>query len=340
MDLGVVGRDRGGDVLENRGLARLGWRDDKAALPLADGGDEIDRATRDRVLPMLHDEPLVRIDRSHVDEPRSILHLLGKMPVDGVDAVERRVFLVVTCGTALTGEIVTATQGVAPDRALPHIDVVLAGEIPSATEESISLGKDIEDTRDLDEALGLDHRIVEDIDDLGLLLRGLETHIELGGLGPKLHDLERLQVLPGHLRLDRLAPVAPTGPAMAPMVVDGIPVGPVIALPLLVLLAGTPLGRSTLLVTGCLLAVRLLRSTLARRSLALRGRAGWPVSATLRHVGGDGGPFRRYGAICRRRAIRAHGISRRRGPIRRRGLDCGCGSLRGFHHGSGAILLL
>ena len=108
----------------------------------------------------------------------------------------------------------------------------------------------------------------------------------------------------------------------------------------LVLLAGTPLGRSTLLVTGCLLAVRLLRSTLARRSLALRGRAGWPVSATLRHVGGDGGPFRRYGAICRRRAIRAHGISRRRGPIRRRGLDCGCGSLRGFHHGSGAILLL
>jgi hypothetical protein len=69
--LGVVVRDRGGDALQDAGLAGLGRRDDQAALAAAERGDDVDAAPGGAVavgrVPLagqqLEDEALRRVER-------------------------------------------------------------------------------------------------------------------------------------------------------------------------------------------------------------------------------------------------------------------------------------
>ena len=50
----MVHADRVGDLLQERRLPGLGWRDDEAPLALADRGNEVDHARLERFAPGFH----------------------------------------------------------------------------------------------------------------------------------------------------------------------------------------------------------------------------------------------------------------------------------------------
>ena len=85
MHLGVVNRDRLADLLEDRGLAGLGRGHDQATLTLADRRHDVDGATGNGVLAVLHAQRLVGIDRGEVAELGAVANLLGVQTVDGRD---------------------------------------------------------------------------------------------------------------------------------------------------------------------------------------------------------------------------------------------------------------
>ena len=70
MYLGVAGRDRGGDGLQDHGLARLGRGHDEAALALADGGHEVDNPGRVGRIAVLESQALLGVERGQVVEVR------------------------------------------------------------------------------------------------------------------------------------------------------------------------------------------------------------------------------------------------------------------------------
>ena len=77
MHLGVVDRDGLADLLEDRGLAGLGRRHDQATLTLADRRHDVDGATGNGVLAVLHAQRLVGIDRGEVTKLGAVANLLG-----------------------------------------------------------------------------------------------------------------------------------------------------------------------------------------------------------------------------------------------------------------------
>ena len=77
VHLGVVNRDRLADLLEDCGLAGLGRGHDQATLTLADRRHDVDGATGNGVLAMLHAQRLVGIDRGEVTELGAVANLLG-----------------------------------------------------------------------------------------------------------------------------------------------------------------------------------------------------------------------------------------------------------------------
>ncbi len=85
VHFGVVDRDRLANLLENRGLAGLGRRHDQAALALADRRHDIDGATGDGILAVLHTQRLIGIDRGKIAKLGAVTGLLGIKAVDGRD---------------------------------------------------------------------------------------------------------------------------------------------------------------------------------------------------------------------------------------------------------------
>ena len=88
VHLGIVNRDRLADLLEDRGLASLGRRHDQATLALADRRHDVDGATGDGVLAVLHTQRLIGIDRGEVAKLGTVSDLLGIHAVDGRDLGE------------------------------------------------------------------------------------------------------------------------------------------------------------------------------------------------------------------------------------------------------------
>ena len=72
MDLRVIRRDGGRDILQDGRLARLRRRYDKTALAFADRRRKIDHAGGDRALAVLHNQALIRINGSQVRELRTL----------------------------------------------------------------------------------------------------------------------------------------------------------------------------------------------------------------------------------------------------------------------------
>ena len=88
VHLGIVDRDRLADLLEDRGLAGFWWRHDQATLALADRRHDVDGATGDGILAVLHAQRLIGIDRGKVAELGAIADLLGIHAVNGRDLGE------------------------------------------------------------------------------------------------------------------------------------------------------------------------------------------------------------------------------------------------------------
>ena len=109
VDLGVVGRDRVGDLLQHDRLAGLGRRDDEAALALADRGDEVDDALRELLGLGLEAQALLRVERRQLAELDAGRGVLDRQAVDRVDLDERVVLLAAATARPRAGCLIAPT---------------------------------------------------------------------------------------------------------------------------------------------------------------------------------------------------------------------------------------
>src|SRR5690606_1910287 len=145
--LGVVGGDRLGDLLENRGLARLGGRDDQSTLALPDGGDQVDDPGEGGVVLAVHleAEALVREERGEVFEPGPVAGLLDVAPVDRVDPGDGRKLLLRPGVADRAGDQVALAEPELADLAGRDVDVPVAGQVAGGAQAAVALRQDVEE---------------------------------------------------------------------------------------------------------------------------------------------------------------------------------------------------
>ena len=192
LALGIVARDRGGDVLQHQRLARLGRRHDQATLTLADGRGQVDDA-RGQILggtvADLHAQTVLRKQRREVLEQDLVLGVLRPVQVDLADLQQREVALAFFRRANLAGDGVALAQVEAPDLGRRHIDIVGAGQVGAvgAAQESETVLKDLQ------------HAIAEDVfAALGVLLQDGKDDVLLAGPGQVVDthlagDIEKLR---------------------------------------------------------------------------------------------------------------------------------------------------
>ena len=196
---GMVGGDGVGDGLQQHRLAGAGRRDDQAALPLADGREQVHHAAGIVFLDGFELEPLVGIERREVVEEDLVAGFLGRLEVDGVDLDEREVALAFLGRADLAGDGVAGAQIEAADLRGRDVDVVGAGKI-------VVLGRAQEA-----EAVGqaFEHAFGEDETALfGLRLQDLENELlfaQAGGAGDAHVFGDLVELLDAHvLQLDQV----------------------------------------------------------------------------------------------------------------------------------------
>ena len=150
MASGLFAQMDWGDVLEDDRLARLGRRDDEAALTLSEGRDQVDDA-RDEVCgtavaPFEH-ETLVGEQRGEVLEQDLVLPVVRLAHVDLVNLEQREVFAVLRRAD-LAGDAVAGAEAETPNLARGDVDVVRSGEVGTVRrpQEAESILKDFEHT--------------------------------------------------------------------------------------------------------------------------------------------------------------------------------------------------
>ncbi len=193
--VGVVGGDGVRHVLQQHGLAGARRRDDQAALPLADGGEQVHHAGGHLGRIVLEVEPLGGVERREVVEEDLGLVLLGRLAVDGVHLEQGEVALAVLGLTHRAAHRVAGPQVEAADLRRGHIDVVGSGEVGEVRtpQEAEAVGQHLQRAvaADLHLLLGLLGRLglgLEDGEDQVLLLHGaggldVEVARQLGQLG-------------------------------------------------------------------------------------------------------------------------------------------------------------
>jgi hypothetical protein len=146
--LGVVGRDGGGDLLEDGGLACLRRRHDQASLTLADRGDEVDDPGEHTVgLALdLETKTLVREQRGEALELRAAHRLFRSHAVHRVDADQRRELLLGAGRTHRASHQVALAQPEPANLCGRHVHVLVTGQVAGATQETVTLGEDVEQT--------------------------------------------------------------------------------------------------------------------------------------------------------------------------------------------------
>ena len=168
VHLGVVGGDGLADLLQDRGLARLGRAHDEAALALADGCHKIDGTAGDGVLATLHDQALVGIDGGKVAEARAALHGLGVAPVHASDGDEGRILggILGVCASRANGSLdaIAWTQRVVADELLAYVGVVVALHVVARANPACTGIANLEDALDRVEALGGGSGLVHGLD--------------------------------------------------------------------------------------------------------------------------------------------------------------------------------
>ena len=189
MHLGVIGGDGRGYVLQDGGLARLGRRNDQAALTLADRRGQVDHAGGDGVLAMLHPQALVGIDGSQVGKADALAQGLGILAVHPLDLVDGGVLFVFTSRTGLAADQVALAQAVATDQVGAHIHVPFAGQVALGAQEAVAVGQNVQHALNIDEAFCLGRCGEDRLHQLGLL-QALHVQLKLRGLGPQLGHLQ------------------------------------------------------------------------------------------------------------------------------------------------------
>src|SRR4051794_19173254 len=158
----VVLGDAVRDVLQDRGFARLGRRDDQRTLAFTDRHDQVDDARGQAVRSGLQTQPLVGIQRGQLGEVGTVPGVLDRATVDGVQPDQRVELLawILTAAFPLFGNTDRAGDGVAAPQAIlanhvhRHVDVVRSREVTRGTDERVVV-EHVEDARD-----GLDDIVV------------------------------------------------------------------------------------------------------------------------------------------------------------------------------------
>ena len=316
----VVDRDGLADLLEDRGLARLGRRDDQAALALADGAHDVDRATGDGVLAVLHPERLVGVHGREVGELGAVLDLLGIQAVDRAELGKPGKLVVRAHGAKRAGDQVAGAQPGGANQLRGNEGVVAAGHVSVNADVAEPLVVHVEDALDVAEPLGLRGGSVHDLNQLGLLdTRGVE--LELAGLLAQLRDLHRGELLAREGGLGRGEPV--------------VALLAVLLLALTALTARIRLGGGLIAAVGALGAVAVAAGLMTATGLLaprLRGIGGVGSAGdgTLGISGGRGLLRRLPGTGPAARANAALGVSGGLGAGGRTRLDGFCGDDRGL----------
>src|SRR5829696_6078416 len=145
VHLGVVVADGVGDLLHQRGLARLGRGDDHAPLALPDRAHQVHDPGRDLGRVVLQAQSLQRVQRGQVLEVAPVARLLGLQAVDLVDPGQGGVLLGVAGQLDRALDLVAAAQSHPADHGQGHVDVLGAGQVAVDPQEPVAvLGADVE----------------------------------------------------------------------------------------------------------------------------------------------------------------------------------------------------
>ncbi len=130
--LGMIGRDRVGDVLQQHGLAGARRRHDEGALALAHRRHDIDDARREVLERRVFDlelQPLGRIERREVVEVDLVFRRFGLFEVDLAHLQKGEVALAFLGRADLAFDRIARAQRKAPDLRGRHVDVVGSGQV-------------------------------------------------------------------------------------------------------------------------------------------------------------------------------------------------------------------
>ena len=81
----MVGGDGVGDGLKQHRFAGARRRDDQAALPFADGRQQVHHATTGGLARGFHLDALLRVERRQIVKENLVARLFGRLEVDGLD---------------------------------------------------------------------------------------------------------------------------------------------------------------------------------------------------------------------------------------------------------------
>ncbi len=263
VHLRVVGGNGLADVLEHRGLARLGGRDYEAALTLADGCHQVYGAAGNGVLAVLHDQALVGVDGCEVAEAGALLGSLRREAVDGLDLAQGRELVAGLARHHGASNLVTGTQGELANHGLVHEGVVVALHVVAGAQYAVALVLNLQHAFHRTEALGQGGRLVDGGDELRLAQANV-LHVQLGRLAAQLGNLHDLQVLHLEGGLDGLVLVvavvaAATALAVVAVVADLVALAvAVVAVAVAVALVATAAATVALLVVALVLVVLAL----------------------------------------------------------------------------------
>ena len=197
--IGMIGRDRVGDVLHHHRLAALRARHQQAALALADRRDDVDDAAggvflaANVALELHHDG---RVQRRQVLEQDLVLRVLRRLAIDLVDLDQREVALAFLRRADLALDRIAGVQVEAADLRRADIDVVGAREVAGVrrTQETEAVRQHFQRTvaEDGFAFLGL---VLEQGEDQFLLAQAVGA-FDLVGIGhlEKLADVEGFEL--------------------------------------------------------------------------------------------------------------------------------------------------
>ena len=149
-DVGAVGSDGVGDVLQHQGLAGFRRRDDQGPLTLADRCDQVDDPRRQVLgctVAAFQRQSFVGEVRGEVLEEDFLLLGIRLAEVDLVDLEQREITFATTLGRPdLAGDAVACAQVEASDLVLRYVDVVRPGKVRAVgrAQETESVGQDFE----------------------------------------------------------------------------------------------------------------------------------------------------------------------------------------------------
>ena len=194
QDLGVVGADPVGDLLEEHRLAGLGRADDEGALALAQRVDQVDQPLAQVLRVRFEIDQLVGMDRRQIGEDRAATGGVGVDPVDAVDPKHAPVLLGLARGAHGAGDAVTDAQTEAADLARADVDVLGAGQQAMSAHEPEAFVHDVEDATGVvvPGALGL--ALQDAIDELVLAVAGRGVELEIAADLAELGDAHIAQV--------------------------------------------------------------------------------------------------------------------------------------------------